>query len=101
MHVFTFFGLEQTIRYQLRNGASADPKDMFGRTPAAEKGYELVVKLLLAQNDINIDSTGGFYAETPLSCAAAQGCDKVVKLLLAQYNIDVNSSDEFGATSLS
>ena len=61
----------------------ADSKDNDGITPlswAARGGYEAVVRLLLARDDVEADlqDNGGI---TPLSYAARQGHEAVVRLL--------------------
>src|ERR1700722_4826478 len=100
MHISSFFGLAKIIEYQLENGAMADLKGSDGKSPlsiAAERGHEAVVELLLARDDVDVNSDGG----TPLSLAAEKGHDAVVKLLLARDDIDVNSRDRrYGQTPL-
>src|SRR5271170_3772757 len=60
MHLSSFFGLEKIIDYQLKTGAIADSKGEDGRSPlsvAAQHGREAVVRLLLARDDVDVDST--------------------------------------------
>ena len=66
---------------------------------AAKNGHEGVVKLLLSQDDLGVNSQGG-YGRTPLSFAAENGHEVVVKLLLSHENIGANSQDEWGDTPL-
>jgi hypothetical protein len=50
MHVLSFFGLDKVIDCQLRIGAEADIRDVYGRSPlslAAKNGYDAVVRPLL------------------------------------------------------
>src|ERR1700722_18970983 len=95
MHVSSFFGLAKIIDYQLKNGAMADSKNRDGISPlsiAAENGRETVVKLLLAQDDVDADSKDSD-DQTPLSWAAGNGRATVVKLLLARDDVDADSKD--------
>src|ERR1700722_12955658 len=105
MHLSSFFGLSKIIDYQLKNGAMADLKGKDGRSPlsiSAENGHEAVVKRLLAQDDVDVNSKDLQYGQTPLSWAAKKGHDAVVKLLLARDDSDVNSNDGiYGKTPLS
>src|ERR1700722_2308065 len=90
MHVSSFFGLAKIVDYQLKNGAMADSKSGYGKSPlsiAAEYGREAVVKLLLARDDVDADSKDS-YSWTPLSWAAVGGHEAVLKLLLARDDID-------------
>ncbi|KAJ2988192.1 hypothetical protein NUW58_g4110 [Xylaria curta] len=66
-----------------------------GLTPlmyAARAGHEAVVKLLLARDDIDPETTSIEQGWTSLSFAAVGGHEKVVKLLLAYPNVDLNSN---------
>jgi ankyrin repeat protein len=74
---------------------SADTKDNDGRTPlswAAAQGYEAVVKLLLAREDVEADAKD-YIDQTPLWWAALGGHEAVVKLLLARDDVAANSKD--------
>ena len=103
MHLSSFFGLAKIIDYQLNNGAIADSKSRGGDSPlsiAANNGREVVVKLLLARDDVELN-TKGLYGRTPLSWAAENGHEAVVKLLLARDGIELNSKDSIDQTPLS
>ena len=63
-------------------------------------GLEGVVKLLLAQEGVDVDSKDSRYGQTPLSWAAENGHEAVVKLLLAADGV-VDSKDAIGQTPLS
>lgn len=68
----------------MKKGYNPDLKDIFGRTPlslAAENGHEMVVKLLLATDGVDLESADDT-GETPLTWAAGAGQVEVVKLLL-------------------
>ncbi|KAJ9646983.1 hypothetical protein H2199_001969 [Coniosporium tulheliwenetii] len=62
-------------------------------------GHEVVVKLLLARDDVDANLKDS-YGRTPLSRAAAGGHEAVVKLLLARDDVDANSKDKEGRTPL-
>src|SRR5271170_5532218 len=103
IHLSSFFGLEKIIDYQLKTGAIADSKGRKGRSPlsvAAQHGREAVVRLLLARDDVDVDSTdsGGL---TPLSWAARCGREAMVKLFLARDDVNIDSKDSGGRTPLS
>jgi ankyrin repeat protein len=103
MHLSSFFGLAKIIDYQLDNGAIANSKGRDGKSPlsiAAENGREVVVKLLLGRDDVELNSKDS-YEQTPLSLAARSGKEAVVKLLLARDDVDLNSKDLDGQMPLS
>jgi ankyrin repeat protein len=66
---------------------------------SAEMGYEMVVKLLLARDNIEVNLTGRD-GKTPLWIAASEGHEAVVKLLLARDDIKVNMWGGYGRTPL-
>jgi hypothetical protein len=71
-------------------------RSQYGQTPllwAAGNGYNAMVTLLLANNDIDPDLKNSQYRQTPLSCAAQGGHEAVVKLLLETGKVDVDSKD--------
>jgi ankyrin repeat protein len=70
-------------------------RDSWGRTPlswAGEKGHVAIVKLLLAQDDVNVNSKD-IRGCTPLSFAAREGHITTMRLLLEHPNVDVNSKE--------
>ncbi|OCK72965.1 ankyrin, partial [Lepidopterella palustris CBS 459.81] len=67
---------------------------------AAENGREGIVKLLVEQDDVDINSKDGV-GKTPLSWAAKKGRTEVVRLLLTESGININSKDGAGKTPLS
>src|SRR3984957_15262233 len=104
MHLSSFFGLSKIIDYQLKNGAMADSKGGDGRSPlsiSAENGHEAVMKLLLAQDDVDVNSKDRRFGRTPLSLAAGKGHEAVGKLFLARDDVDADSKDSKGQTPLS
>ncbi|EGN97633.1 hypothetical protein SERLA73DRAFT_30563, partial [Serpula lacrymans var. lacrymans S7.3] len=106
LHLCAFFGLAQTIVYQLENCAIGDhvnSKTRQGMTPlsvAAAEGQVEVVKVLLERNDVDINSKDE-RGWVPLMFAAQQGHEEIiVKLLLAREGVDVNSANKDGWTPL-
>ena len=107
LHITARFGLVHLSAMWLTpsadNGGTANLKDISGRTPlsiAADQGHEEVVKLLLARNDVEVDSMDGDSC-TPLSNAADQGHEEVVKLLLTRNDVEAGLKDNAGRTPLS
>jgi ankyrin repeat protein len=103
VHLSSYFGLKQTIKYQFKNGASPDLKDTLGRTLlswVAENGHDAVMMLLMAWDDVevNLRDTSG---KMPLLWAAENGHSVVVTLLMAQDDVEVNLKDTLGRTPLS
>jgi ankyrin repeat protein len=89
MHLSCFFGVAKIVDHQLKNGAIADSKGRCGKSPlstAAEHGHDAVVKMLLARDDVEVNSKDP-YGGTPLLRAAANGHEAVVKLLLARDDV--------------
>jgi ankyrin repeat protein len=93
MHLSAHFGLENTIKYQLENGANGETRGEDSKTPlliAAGAKHDGVVRLLLAWDNSKVNSkdTNG---RTPLF--EAVGFEEVVRLLLAQNDVKVNSKN--------
>ncbi|CVK85104.1 related to ankyrin [Fusarium mangiferae] len=85
-----YFGLSNTVLALLEKGQLADSKGICGWTAlsyVARYGHEKVVKLLVARDDVDPNSTDGMYVETPLSWAAKNGHAGVVKFLLGNQGI--------------
>jgi ankyrin repeat protein len=86
-----------------RDDVEINSKASNGQTPlslAAVKGYEAVVKLLLATDAVDPDSKDARCGRTPLSRAAGMGHEAVVNLLLAKDIVDPNSQDRYDQTPL-
>ena len=101
-HILAHCGLHQLFIDVPSFLQTADSKDSHGRTPlswAAERGHEVVVKLL-AEKGADVESTDPAYGRTPLSWAAMQGHEAVVKLLL-EKGADMESKNYWGRTPLS
>ena len=102
IHILSFFGLEMVMCRQLEDGALADSRDQYGRSPllyAAKNGHGAVVRLLLARDNVEVNSMD-HYGMTPLSVAALNGHDAVVRLLLAREDIAINSGIKVEAAPL-
>jgi hypothetical protein len=79
-------------------------KSRYGLTPlswTAGNGYNDVVNLLLAKDNIDPDLKDTQYGQTPLSWAAENGHEAVVKLLLETGKVEVDSKDKYGRIPLS
>ncbi|SCO09473.1 related to ankyrin [Fusarium fujikuroi] len=90
VHTAAYFGLSNTVLALLEKGQLADSQGIYGWTAlsyAARYGHENVVKLLVARDDVNPNSTDRLYGETPLSWAAKNGHAGVVKFLLGNQGI--------------
>ncbi|GAQ44901.1 hypothetical protein AtubIFM55763_005606 [Aspergillus tubingensis] len=96
-------GLIGVVKSILSTGKEAlNSKDSeYDQTPllwAAERGHAAVVRLLLAADEVDIDSRNSV-GRSPLSLAAQNGHHAVVKLLI-QENIDIDLKDMAGSTPL-
>ncbi|KAH7237429.1 hypothetical protein B0J15DRAFT_538684 [Fusarium solani] len=81
------------IKLLLENGADADSRDVYHRTPlllTAEMGHGTIA-------GIDIPDGSGF---TPLLMAAYQGHESIVRLLLETGQVDVDANDTHGRTPL-
>jgi ankyrin repeat protein len=56
------------------------------------EGHDLVLRLLLGRDDVQVDSKGND-GRTPLSWAASEGYEVIVKLLLERHNVETDSKD--------
>ena len=102
MHLSSFFGFAKIIDYQSKNGAVVDSKGKDGKSLlsiSAENGHKAVVRLFLAQDDIDADSKDS-NCRTPLSWAALNGHEAVVRLFLTRDDVDADSEDSDGWTSV-
>ena len=70
-----------------------------GGHPAAGRGHEAIVQLLIDRDDVDIDAKDKF-GMTPLSQAAQRGHEAIVRLLIARGDVDINSKDISGKTPL-
>ncbi|KAI1735944.1 hypothetical protein F4680DRAFT_276207 [Xylaria scruposa] len=104
MHLAAYFGLQDMIVALLAAGIEPDPEDTHGRTPlsyAAERGYEAVVTLLLANKAVDPNSKDFVRGWTPLWYAVARVQVTIVKQLLKVNAVDPNSISVYGRTPLS
>ena len=62
---------------------------------AVENGHEAVVKILVARDDVEVNTTDS-EGRSPLLQAAEEGHEAVVKLLVARDDVEVNTKDETG-----
>ena len=66
---------------------------------ASLNGHEAVVGLLLARNDITVN-TQAKNGRTALILASIHGHEAVVRLFLSRGDVDLNLQDEYGDTAL-
>lgn len=96
LHLAAHFGLSNTAIILLKRGSCLNAQNDRGWTPlwmAARAGQDAVVKLLLAENNIDCDATDATLKESPLSGAALYGHAGVVELFLVNSNANPNSTD--------
>jgi ankyrin repeat protein len=74
--------------------------DMDNTRLAAFNGHDIIIRLLLAADNADVESKDRD-GRTPLSWAAENGHEAVVRLLLATGNVDVEPKDRRGRTPLS
>ena len=84
---------------------AVDPNqaDQRGQTPlftAAYVGNDVIVQLLLAHEDVDVNKAGQALGRTPLYIAAQLGLDMAVQLLLAHPAIKVEQASHKGTTPL-
>ncbi|KAF5548267.1 ankyrin protein [Fusarium mexicanum] len=99
-----YFGLWKTVLALLEKGYPADSRGVFWWTPlfyAARYGHEEVVKLLVARDDVELNSIDGLYGATPLSWAAKSGHAAVVKVLLQKKRVLADYANQGSQTPLS
>lgn len=88
LHCASFFGVVEVATALIgTKGCDINQIDCTGITPlmwAAENGHDPLVKLLLAQNNLDPDKVDPKYGRTALSRAAGNGHEGVVRLLLGR-----------------
>lgn len=101
----TINALNETGRKRLpEGGIQINQGDNFNRTAlwlASENGHDAVVKLLLEEDDIDVDARDTVFGQTPLMVAVQNGHQAVVRLLLGKSGVGVHATDKLGRTSLS
>ena len=108
-HLLAYLGLPIAMSKLLREGHSPDPKAINGKTPlfyacckgvgAIEGGQEDVVKLLLSQKGVDVNSIDES-GSTPLSMAAWYGREAIAISLLNHQDIQINVRNSLGQTPL-
>lgn len=102
LHLAAHFGLSNAAIILLKRGSCLNARNDHGGTPlwmAARTGQDAVVKLLLAEKNIDCD-TRDRYNRSPLSIAAGNGHARVVELFLVNSVANTNSTDYEGRTPL-
>lgn len=106
LHLAAYCDLRQCTAHLIGSGSCADEQDAKGRTPlsyAADTGREAIVKLLLAESDVDPNSSSkcnAFRGMTPLMFASKNRHKAVVDLLLDRHDIDIDAQDSNGKTAL-
>lgn len=94
-------GYLNIVKELISHNANINQSDIVGRTPlwsAAREGYTDIVRLLLSQQGIDIES-GTMDGSSPLMIAANQGHQNVVKMLI-ESGANVNKRYTDGQTAL-
>ena len=109
VHLLAYLGLPTAMSIVLREGYSPDSKATNGKTPlfyacckgvgAIEGGQEEVVKLLLSQKGVDVNSVDES-GSTPLSMAAWYGREAIATSLLDHQDIQINVRNRLGQTPL-
>ncbi|KAM6524164.1 hypothetical protein FSOLCH5_004768 [Fusarium solani] len=88
------------IKLLLENGADADSRDVYHRTPlllTAEMGHGTIVSLLLATEGVDADSRDGT-GSTPLFHAAENGHATVLNMFLTTGKVDIHAENRIRQT---
>ena len=98
LHIATMYGFHYVTRRLLNEGSPAECRDFFGRTPlylAAMFGEQRVVEMLVARNDVNVNTqTNSPWLWTPLIAAVDCSSYKVIQTLLQSgANVNIRSKD--------
>ena len=109
VHLLAYLGLPTAMSKLLCEGYAPDPKATNGKTPLfyacckgvgpIEGGQEAVVKLLLSQNGIDVNSVDES-GSTPLSMAAWYDREAIATSLLDYQGIRINGRNNLGQTPL-
>ena len=103
VHATAYFGLSEEMAYCCEIERNMDLRDESDRTPlswAAEYGHENIVRMLIAQNNVDINSSDSKYGKTPLLWAAEKGHEAVTRLLTERCDLDIVARDRRGQTAL-
>ena len=108
VHLLAYLGLPTAMSRLLCEGHPPDPKATNGKTPLfyacckgvgpIESGQEEVVKLLLSQKGIDVNSKDES-GSTPLSMAAWYGREAIAISFLDHHNIQINVKNNLGQTA--
>ncbi|KAG5757408.1 hypothetical protein H9Q70_000058 [Fusarium xylarioides] len=102
-HIVAFFGLNDLLisvgeRYSL-GARTSDGQTLLSL--AAENGHDTVVKWLMQQDGVDVNTRAFRYLWTPLSLAACNGHYAVCRLLLNRDGVEPDPRDSGGRTPLS
>lgn len=102
VHLSSYLSLTKVLGTLIEKGADAAKTDGNGWTPlhyAAREGHEAIVRLLMQQRHVEINSRDS-NNQSPLLIAAEHGHEAVVRLLISDDEIDVDSRDSDYRTPL-
>ena len=101
VHAAAHFGLEAHMPVLGdRQGWNAPVRDIGSPLSCATSaGHEAVVRMLLEQEEVDVNSRGR-YDQTPLLSAAQRGNEAVVRLLVQRKDVNANSKGLGGTTPL-
>ena len=106
LHGVAFLGVTEMLTLVFDIGKwDVNTADRMGNSAlvwAARRGQAEIVRVLLAQKDINPDQADREYGRTPLTWAAIMRCEGAVKMFLEREDVNPNQTDtEYGRTPLS
>ena len=87
----------------LSAGASVNYTNKWDETPlylSCKGGHTEMVKLFLAQENVDVNHASDLSDYTPLSYTCDWGKEEIIKLLVAHKDCDVNKEDKFKRTAL-
>ncbi|OKL59227.1 hypothetical protein UA08_05906 [Talaromyces atroroseus] len=91
------YGNLSTAKLSIQGGANTNVRGRNGRTPlcaAVRKGHEDIVKLLLEDDNVDVNCRDRYGGQTPLTLAAMHGRETVARLLLETGAVDVDLGDD-------
>jgi ankyrin repeat protein len=103
LDVAIFCKQQDTACLLLQFGTSAGFRPLGQRSPLLESvrlGQSEVVKLLLQDENVNVNAQSLFAERTPLGAAAEHGHWDIIQLLLARSDLNLNERDRYGSTAL-
>jgi len=104
LHCASFFGIDEIVASLVGvESCDINQGNCFSNTPlyyAAGNGHEGVVKILLAQDDVNPNKPENRNGNTPFHCAAENGHQGVMKILLERDDVNPDKTNWWSETPL-